>query len=68
MSDLELYIKLTSLPENLKKEVGDFAEFLKSKLKTEKKAAPRKRKPGTLWQRVFVPLPGHLAGSSFGMQ
>jgi hypothetical protein len=42
MSDFELYIKLASLPENLKKEVGDFAEFLRSKLKTEKKGTPRK--------------------------
>jgi hypothetical protein len=42
MSDLELYIKLTSLPENLKKEIGDFADFLTSKLKREGAPAPRK--------------------------
>lgn len=42
MSDLELYIKLSTLPENLKREVADFAEFLKSKLKSEPKSTPRK--------------------------
>jgi hypothetical protein len=31
MSDLDLLIKLTSLPENLKQEVIDFIDFLKSK-------------------------------------
>lgn len=31
MSDIDIYIKLTTLPDDLKKEVGDFVDFLKSK-------------------------------------
>ncbi len=39
MSDLQLYSKIASLPENLKNQVADFVEFLvaKSHSKTEKK-------------------------------
>ena len=43
MTDLDIYIKLATLPDDLKKEVGDFVEFLKSKTPTtEKSNTPRK--------------------------
>lgn len=29
MTEIEIYIKLATLPENLKKEVDDFVDFLK---------------------------------------
>uniref|UniRef100_UPI0040474AB2 type II toxin-antitoxin system VapB family antitoxin n=1 Tax=Roseivirga sp. TaxID=1964215 RepID=UPI0040474AB2 len=45
MSDLDLLIKLTSLPENLKQEVIDFIDFLKSK-KEIKESSKIVRKPG----------------------
>lgn len=31
MTDIDIYIKLTTLPDDLKKEVDDFVDFLKSK-------------------------------------
>jgi hypothetical protein len=31
MTDIDIYIKLATLPDDMKKEVGDFVEFLKSK-------------------------------------
>jgi len=37
MDTVSLYTKLNSLPENLKKEVVDFLEFLLEKNKKEKK-------------------------------
>lgn len=45
MSDLDLLIKLTSLPENLKQEVIDFIDFLKSK-KEMSESSKVVRKPG----------------------
>lgn len=44
MTDIDIYIKLATLPDDMKKEVGDFVEFLKSKTiakentKTQRKA------------------------------
>jgi hypothetical protein len=43
MSDLQLYKEINSLPEDLKKEVGDFVAFLKSK----------SEKPTKIKQRTF---------------
>lgn len=42
MDNLLLYSKLTSLPDNLKSEAGDFIDFLATKAKQElKKNKPR---------------------------
>lgn len=44
MSDIDIYIKLATLPDDKKKEVDDFVDFLKSKIqvkqnvKTQRKA------------------------------
>lgn len=37
MDNLSLYTQINSLPSNLKKEVRDFVEFLKSKTDKQKK-------------------------------
>jgi hypothetical protein len=37
MTDLDIYTKLAALPEAMKKEVGDFIDFLKSKTIAKKK-------------------------------
>ena len=42
MTDLQLYTELSRLPPDLKKEVQDFIEFLKSKTKNEKSLKQRK--------------------------
>ena len=44
MTDLQLYSKLSSLPADLKKEVQDFIEFLKTK--AEKQDVRKQRKFG----------------------
>jgi hypothetical protein len=31
MTDIDIYIKLATLPDDMKKQVGDFVEFMKSK-------------------------------------
>ncbi len=36
MTDLQLYTELSTLPADLKKEVQDFIEFLKTKAKKQK--------------------------------
>ena len=41
MSDLQLYTEIASLPDNLKQEVSDFVEFLKSKSKSQQKISER---------------------------
>jgi hypothetical protein len=46
MTDLHLYIELSTLPDNLKKEVQDFIEFLKSKSQKEKPVKKRKIRGG----------------------
>ncbi len=38
MSDIDIYIQLSTLPDDLKKEVGNFVAFLKSKKSTKVKA------------------------------
>ncbi len=35
MSDIDIYIQLSTLPDDLKKEVGNFVAFLKSKKTTK---------------------------------
>ena len=42
MSDAHLYKEISSLPADLKKQVIEFIEFLKSKVKTEPKIKSRK--------------------------
>lgn len=44
MTDFQLIKEINSLPEDLKKEVNDFVEFLKQKTTTKKK--PKQRKFG----------------------
>ena len=41
MNNVSLYNKINSLPENLKKEVQDFVEFLQSKTLKESGEKPR---------------------------
>ncbi len=41
MDNLSLYSKINSLPENLKKEVQDFVEFLQTKTKKDARKNPR---------------------------
>jgi len=42
MSDIQLYNKITALPEDLKKQVADFVEALEAKSQTKEKKADRK--------------------------
>jgi hypothetical protein len=48
MTDIDIYLKLATLPEEMKKEVGEFVDSLsaknltKSKLKSERKAGMAK--------------------------
>ena len=47
MTDIDIYIKLVTLPDDMKKEVGDFVDFLKSKTVAKEKAkAQTQRKAG----------------------
>jgi hypothetical protein len=41
MNNVSLYNKINSLPENLKKEVQDFVEFLQTKVKKDSRKQPR---------------------------
>lgn len=41
MDNVRLFNKINSLPENLKKEVQDFAEFLQTKTKKDPRKEPR---------------------------
>jgi hypothetical protein len=43
MTDNQLYTKISSLPDNLKMEVIDFVDFLKSKKMTSKSYAGKRR-------------------------
>lgn len=45
MTEIDIYIKLTTLPDDMKKEVDDFVDFLKSK-KRIKGDVPIQRKAG----------------------
>ena len=41
MTDIELYNQIAALPDDLKKEVADFATFLNQKLKPKKQIKER---------------------------
>ena len=41
MTDLRLYTELSALPSDLKKEVQDFIEFLKTRTKTQRQDKQR---------------------------
>lgn len=56
MNNLLLYSKLASLPDNLKKQVGDFIDFLTSKDK-KGKLKPGKPKFGS-GKGMFILKPG----------
>ena len=43
MTDIQLYTKISSLPDHLKSEVNDFVDFLKSKKKNSKSNPKKKR-------------------------
>lgn len=45
MSDIDIYVKLATLPDDMKKQVDDFVDFLKSKTSVKEKAS-RPRKAG----------------------
>jgi len=42
MSDFNLYTRISTLPEEMKREVSDFVEFLKHKTKPGKRIKERK--------------------------
>ncbi len=42
MTDIDIYTKLATLPESLKKEVNDFVDFLKAKSVTKRKTKPQR--------------------------
>lgn len=43
MTDLDIYIKLATLPDDMKKEVDDFVDFLKSKVNVKEKAKTQRK-------------------------
>lgn len=43
MTDIDIYTKLATLPESLKKEVNDFVDFLKAKSVTKRKIKPQRK-------------------------
>lgn len=43
MTELDIYIKLSTLPDDMKKEVNDFVDFLKSKEIAKEKAQIQRR-------------------------
>jgi hypothetical protein len=43
MTDIDIYIKLASLPDDLKRQVGDFVEFLKSKTMAKEKSKTQRK-------------------------
>jgi hypothetical protein len=43
MTDIDIYTKLTMLPDSLKKEVNDFVDFLKSKTVAKSKSKPPRK-------------------------
>jgi hypothetical protein len=43
MSDIDIYTKLATLPDDMKKEVDDFVDFLKSKIITKEKAKTQRK-------------------------
>ncbi|RDV14293.1 DUF2281 domain-containing protein [Pontibacter diazotrophicus] len=43
MADIDIYMKLATLPDDMKKEVGDFVDFLKSKAKAKRKVEVQRK-------------------------
>ena len=43
MTDIDIYIKLATLPDDMKKEVDDFVDFLKSKTSVKEKAKTQRK-------------------------
>ena len=43
MTDASIYIKLAALPDEMKKEVNDFVDFLKSKTTTKGKVGVKRQ-------------------------
>ena len=43
MTDIDIYIKLATLPDEMKKEVDDFVDFLKSKTNFKEKAKTQRK-------------------------
>ncbi len=43
MAGIEIYIKLSALPDDMKKEVNDFVDFLKSKTIGKSKSNVKKK-------------------------
>jgi hypothetical protein len=43
MTDIDIYIKLATLPDDMKKEVDHFVDFLKTKTFVNEKAKPQRK-------------------------
>lgn len=43
MTDIDIYIKLETLPDNMKKEADNFVDFLKSKTNVKEKAKTQRK-------------------------
>lgn len=43
MIDIDIYIKLATLPDDMKKEVDDFVDFLKTKTQVKEKAKTQRK-------------------------
>jgi len=54
MTDLQLYTKISSLPDHLKLEVIDFVDFLKSKKKNSKSHSKKKRVFGYAKDSIII--------------
>jgi hypothetical protein len=54
MTDLKLYTKISSLPNNLKLEVIDFVDFLSSKKKNVENSMKKKRVFGYAKDSIFI--------------
>ena len=54
MTDIQLYTKISSLPNNLKLEVIDFVDFLRSKNKSSKSNPKKKRVFGYAKDSIII--------------
>ena len=43
MTDIDIYIKMVTLPDNLKNEVGNFIDFLKTKTQAKEEVKPSRK-------------------------
>jgi NADP-dependent 3-hydroxy acid dehydrogenase YdfG len=53
MKDIQLYNKISTLPANLKREVADFVDFLRTKV-NKKKIRIKERTPGLAKGQIIV--------------